>query len=210
MQILKRRSDIAVTLVIDLYQRIKIHHEQMKPFYFNRLPHLAPLGGCFFVTYCTHDSIPMRQFIFRDKRPFMDEFVECDVVHDKNATGINITQSGIVDIIINSIRESDNILYELLYFCIMPNHVHLIFYTGNMDSPKPLGLIMKAIKGSSSRKINLFLNRTGTFWQKASYDRLVRDEKEVNYIADYILNNPVKAGLVKEWEDWPYTYAKIP
>ncbi|MEP7323902.1 MAG: transposase, partial [Saprospiraceae bacterium] len=120
----------------------------------------------------------------------MDEFVEYDLMHDKISTGINITQSGLVDIIINSIKEPDNILYELLYFCIMPNHVHLMFYTGNIDNPKPLGLIMKAIKGSSSRKINLFLNKTGTFWQKASYDRLVRDEKELNYIADYILNNP--------------------
>ncbi len=77
-----------------------------------------------------------------------------------------------------------------------------------MTNPKSLGLIMKNIKGRSSREINLLLSRSGTFWQKASYDRLVRDEKELSAIGDYILENPVKAGLTDRWENWPYTYVK--
>jgi len=90
----------------------------------------------------------------------------------------------------------------------MPNHIHLVIYLGNMEKPKPLGLILKNIKGRSSREINLLLNQSGTFWQKASYDRLVRDEKELSNIGDYIRENPVKAGLVNSWEDWPYSYVK--
>jgi len=35
---------------------------------------------------------------------------------------------------------------------------------------------------------------------------MIRDEKELGNIGDYILENPVKAGLICNWEDWPYTY----
>lgn len=120
----------------------------------------------------------------------------------------DLTQPEVAEIILVSIQEHDGVLYELLYCCLMPNHVHLVFFTGNIANPKTLGYIMKIIKGSTSRKINIYLNRSGTFWQKASYDRLVRDEEELNNIANYVMNNPVKARLVKESEEWPYLYVK--
>jgi len=41
---------------------------------------------------------------------------------------------------------------------------------------------------------------------KASFDRLVRDEKELYYVIRYVLMNPVNAGLVENWRDWKYTY----
>lgn len=122
--------------------------------------------------------------------------------------GINLAQPSIAGIIINVLQDYDQRLFDLLYYCIMPNHVHVVIYLGSMTNPKSLGLIMKNIKGRSSREINLFLGRSGTFWQKASYDRLVRDEKELNNIGDYILENPVKAGLIDSWENWPYSYVK--
>jgi REP element-mobilizing transposase RayT len=86
----------------------------------------------------------------------------------------------------------------------MPNHVHLVFrlLPGNSGISK----IMKGIKGTSARKSNLFLNKTGKFWQDESYDRLVRNEKELFFIIRYILMNPVKADLVNKWTDWENTF----
>jgi REP element-mobilizing transposase RayT len=46
----------------------------------------------------------------------------------------------------------------------------------------------------------------GTFWQHESYDHVIRNEKEFERIVTYIIENPVKAGLVEEWQQWPYTY----
>jgi REP element-mobilizing transposase RayT len=43
-------------------------------------------------------------------------------------------------------------------------------------------------------------------WQSESYDHIVRDEDEFYRIINYIINNPVKAGLVENWQDWPHTY----
>jgi REP element-mobilizing transposase RayT len=65
---------------------------------------------------------------------------------------------------------------------------------------------LRLLKGRTARACNLELNRNGSFWQHESYDHLVRDEQEMERTILYILNNPVKAGLVKEWKDWPFTY----
>ena len=56
---------------------------------------------------------------------------------------------------------------------------------------------------------NRALERSGKFWQKESFDHYVRDKKEFWRILNYILNNPVKAGLVEKWEDYPFTYLKM-
>ena len=66
--------------------------------------------------------------------------------------------------------------------------------------------ILRLIKGSTAREANKILNRRGAFWQHESYDRVVRDEKELNRIIWYTINNPVKAGLVKNAEDWKWSY----
>ncbi len=67
---------------------------------------------------------------------------------------------------------------------------------------------MKRIKGPTAIYANRLLNRSGRFWQKESYDRCVRDEREYKNVVAYILENPVKARLVKTWDEYPFTYMK--
>lgn len=94
----------------------------------------------------------------------------------------------------------------------MPNHVHAVFkplekLRGDCYS---LTEILHALKRNSAKQANLALGRTGPFWQDESYDHFARDEAELDRIVKYVLNNPVKAGLVSEWKDWPGTYSKFP
>ena len=49
---------------------------------------------------------------------------------------------------------------------------------------------------------------SGAFWQHESYDHVVRDEQELIRIVRYILNNPVKAGLVANWQDYPFLFVE--
>jgi len=100
----------------------------------------------------------------------------------------------------------------------MSNHAHIVFRpvlnertirelkgTARLefesDAP-PLSAIMQSLKGYTARKANILLNRTGNFWQDESYDHEARDEEELDRIVKYVLNNPVKAGLVENWRDW--------
>ncbi|MEK6622535.1 MAG: hypothetical protein AABZ13_08625 [Planctomycetota bacterium] len=46
-----------------------------------------------------------------------------------------------------------------------------------------------------------------TFWQRESYDHLVRDEEDFIKACYYTLNNPVKAGLCMKAEEWPLSSA---
>jgi putative transposase len=65
---------------------------------------------------------------------------------------------------------------------------------------------MQLIKGNTAFYANKLLKRTGQFWQKDSYDHYVRNEREFWNIVRYILQNPVKAKLVDNWEEFPFTF----
>lgn len=119
----------------------------------------------------------------------------------------------IAQIVANKIREYDGIYYRLFTYCIMSNHIHLLFDTSiqlttEIITPdcKPLSKIMQYIKGASAYQANQILQRQGRFWQPESYDHLVRDEREFCNIVRYIANNPIKAGLKTHWYDWDFTY----
>ena len=85
----------------------------------------------------------------------------------------------------------------------MPNHVHLV--VALPDNAPPLAKTLQLLKGYSSFQINKLLGLSGAFWQAESYDHVVRPG-ELNRIINYVLENPVKAGLVDEWQKWPYSY----
>jgi len=126
----------------------------------------------------------------------------------------------IVKVVAEAIRLHDKKEYDLLAYCIMPNHAHLVFtircdYVSSVraearatstTSRYIMTDILRLIKGATAREANKILNRTGTFWQHESYDHVVRDEKELNRIIWYTINNPVKAGLVKNAKNWKWSY----
>lgn len=90
-------------------------------------------------------------------------------------------------------------------FCIMPNHVHWVFQLYERDENQKLVYlqdILYSVKRFSANAINELENRRGTLWQKESFDTTIRDEKHLYYAIEYTLNNPVSAGLVKDWRDW--------
>ena len=87
--------------------------------------------------------------------------------------------------------------YDLGAWCIMPNHVHLLL------SPKDgyeLSDILHSIKRHSAAEANKALGRSGEFWQKESYDHILRDSDDYWNQRSYILRNPKSAKLV----DWAF------
>ena len=76
-------------------------------------------------------------------------------------------------------------------------------------SDLPLNKIMQSLKRHTARRANCFLGREGAFWQDESYDRVIRNNDEYIRTVNYVLENPVKAGLVLKWEDWRWMYCKF-
>ena len=71
-----------------------------------------------------------------------------------------------------------------------------------------LSAIMQSLKGYTAFEANSLLGRRRQFWHHESYDHVVRNEQELQRIRRYVLQNPVKAGLVAHWEEWPWSYCK--
>ncbi|MFC0016767.1 REP-associated tyrosine transposase [Roseibacillus persicicus] len=102
----------------------------------------------------------------------------------------------------DSFLEGHETRYRLIAWCIMPNHAHVLIKQGEECK---LGDIVRRWKGSSSRKINLALKREGSLWGKDYFDRVIRDDEHFWNAVSYIHRNPVRAGLVTEAADWPYS-----
>lgn len=65
---------------------------------------------------------------------------------------------------------------------------------------------MQSIKRFTALEINKIKMQTGSIWQPESYDHIISREDELYNTIHYVINNPVKAGLVDNWEDWKFTF----
>ena len=71
-----------------------------------------------------------------------------------------------------------------------------------------LAEIMAAIKGASAHKVNKMLSRKGSPWQSESFDHVLRSSENLDAKVEYLLENPVRAGLVVRWTDYPWLWKK--
>lgn len=85
-------------------------------------------------------------------------------------------------------------------FCFMPDHIHLL---SEATRVKSLITIIQELKGLWT-KIGWEHGFQGTVFQKSFFDHFLRKDEDVRTVVHYILNNPVRAGLVKRWEEYPY------
>jgi REP element-mobilizing transposase RayT len=93
----------------------------------------------------------------------------------------------------------------------MPDHVHLIFTPLiNYEAMEVYSLakIMDAIKGASAHKINKMLRRGGRVWQVESFDHVLRSSESLDAKIQYVLENPVRKSLAKEWTEYRWLWKK--
>jgi putative transposase len=107
------------------------------------------------------------------------------------------------EIVINYIyRAKERMIDFLLAFAVMPEHLHLLIIPKNEFT---ISQIMLFIKKGSSRVIHIKENTNGHLWAKRFFDRGIRSEQELIGTIEYIHNNPIKSGLVKEAKKYPYS-----
>jgi REP element-mobilizing transposase RayT len=198
---------------------------RFQEFYRRRLPHIQVAGATYFVTFRLKNSLPkdILQVLGREaeriKKSPKDKidieryhwFEKLDKYLDQGFCGeAFLNKAQIATLVTEAIHYRDGKVYDLVAFCIMPNHVHLIFTPlekekGNFYS---LPEILHSLKGHTARQSNFVLGRSGSFWQDESYDHIIREEAELERTIKSVLYNPVKAGLVREQKDWKWSYCK--
>ena len=171
-----------------------------------RLPHFYETERPVFLTWRLDGSLP-------PNRPFPaaalnsgQAFAALDRLLDEASSGpFYLRQPRVADMIVEAIHYNANALghYILHAFVVMPNHVHLLV-TASVALPK----LTKSLKGITAKRANAMLALTGRhFWQEESYDHLVRDGREFEKIRNYIEQNPVRAGLVREASEYQWSSA---
>jgi len=148
-------------------------------FYRRQLPHLQRDDKPHFITFSTY------------KRWFLPEQVR--------------------SIVLESCLHDNGKMFDLQVAVVMSDHVHMIF-TPSVDTQAmqvcSLAQIMDAIKGASAHKVNKTLGRKGRVWQAESFDHVLRSSESLDAKIRYVLENPVRRGLVQACSDYPWLWAK--
>ncbi|MBM4275962.1 MAG: hypothetical protein FJ134_16105, partial [Deltaproteobacteria bacterium] len=147
-----------------------------KDYYRRNLPHFQAEGRPVFVTFRTHKHFVLPETV--------RSLVLRHCLHDH---GTKLWMHGAV---------------------VMPDHIHLLFTPLQDLEGKQYSLaeIMSGIKGASAHSVNKALKRKGHVWQDESFDRVVRSEESTQSKAEYICQNPVRKGLVKEENEYPWLW----
>jgi len=95
--------------------------------------------------------------------------------------------------------------FELLAWCIMPNHVHALIQIWDW----PLARVLQNWKSLSALKANRILGRGGPFWQREYWDTFMRTEKQERSAIHYVETNPVKPRLCRVASEWPFSSARF-
>jgi putative transposase len=90
---------------------------------------------------------------------------------------------------------------KLYAYTFMPDHIHLII---SVQGDKSIIDFVKRFKGNSTQKSHQF-GLEGRIFQNRFHDHFIRKEDGLNKTIMYVLNNPVRKGLVDNWEDFPYS-----
>jgi len=177
----------------------------------NRLPHWQQEGAVYFVTFRLADAVPenlrtqweseRESWLRANPLPWSAE-VECEY-HRRFSGAVErwldaghgscvLRRHDCSSVVADALRHFDGDRVSQIAWVVMPNHVHALFV---LNSQWTLEKILLSWKGFTARKINPTLKRTGHFWQRDYFDRLVRDAKHLANCVRYIRRNPEKAGL---------------
>jgi len=85
-------------------------------------------------------------------------------------------------------------------YCFMPDHLHIIL-TGCSESSD---LWKTMVRYKQKTGYWMSSNRSGVRWQKGFYDHVIRADESLQKQIRYLLDNPVRKGIVRSWDEYPY------
>jgi putative transposase len=167
------------------------------------LPHFDAPEVVQTVVFRLTDSLPRHLIDARRQTP--KTALAVDVALDRGAGACWLKEPKLAALTEQALLHFDGKRYFLLAWCIMPNHVHAML---EMRREHRLGDQVRSWKTYTARRANEHLARKGPFWSADYFDRFVRDQQHYENAINYIEYNPVKAGLARSAELWPWSSAR--
>ena len=173
------------------------------------LPHFDAPGTRQMINYRLQDAMPAsrrqeweKYLTIEDER---ERITKLESYLDAGHGECHLRRSEVAALVLENLLHFDGQRYRLLAWVVMPNHVHVLIET----LQTPLAEILHGWKSFTAKAANRLLGRESEFWQREYFDRYIRDEEHFGKAVRYIENNPVKAGLVKAPEEWPFGSARF-
>ncbi len=176
-----------------------------------RLPHWEKEEGLYFITFHLADSLPrkvleklterqrvlltakrMGAHLLPDQETLIEEFSprKLEAYFDRGIGSCALRDARVAELVADALRLWHGKRYRLIAWCVMPNHVHVIFRLMAGERLAGRAAELEIVHGWEWRSI---LGRTGAFWQREYYDRLIRGEGELDRAVRYVTNNPESA-----------------
>ncbi|HHH28767.1 MAG TPA: DUF1156 domain-containing protein, partial [Polyangiaceae bacterium] len=176
------------------------------------LPHFEAGEVAQSITFRLHGSIPRAKIeAWQAELKHLDDTARQVELHARieealahNSEANWLSDSRISKVVEDAFHYFDGTRYRLHAWVVMPNHVHVLvtpLYGNSLSS------IVHSWKSYTAKQANDLLGRTGSFWAKDYFDRMIRDERHFNAVLAYIHNNPVKARLCETPEAWRWSSA---
>ena len=173
------------------------------------LPHRDEPGLTQFVTFHLADSFPASLRSEWEVMLAVEDDVErhrqLEKYLDKGRGECYLHRKDVARLVEDSLLFRHQTDYELLAWVLMPNHVHVMFTTGET----PMSTIVENWKKFTAHEANKLLRRQGKFWADDYWDTYMRDGEHTLKTRRYIANNPVKAHLVRKPEKWAWSSSRF-
>jgi len=149
----------------------------------------------------------------REKRTKLEEYL------DRGIGECHLRDPRIAKIAEDAMLHFHNERYELLAWCVMPNHVHVLAHVWQTPLWKMLQSWKRFVATESERRsptrrvsendTNAPARRAALQWQREYWDTFMRDEAQEKTAVRYVENNPVKAKLCDVKEQWLFSSARF-
>lgn len=172
------------------------------------LPHRDAPGLTQLVTFRLVDSLPLALRAEWEHLLHLDDPVqrqaELEAYLDCGRGSCVLRTPEIADIVEAALLFFHSQRYELRAWVIMPNHVHVLFNTGTV----PMSDVIASWKKHAAARANRLLGRRGPFWEADYWDTYMRDTAHELRTRQYVENNPISAGLVRDPIEWRWSSAR--
>ena len=182
------------------------------------LPHHEIFGSTYFITIRLADTLPqnviaeIKQEIQALKKSGKDEArlknlqsKKIQEYLDKGTGECWLGKDEIAEIVGEAITHHEGSRYDSHAWCIMPNHVHVLFKVGSASMSEIVG----GWKKHTARLANRLLGQSGAFWAEDYFDTYMRGVEHERKTVRYIESNPAKAKLVLDPKEWPWSSVRF-
>ena len=109
-----------------------------------------------------------------------------------------IVAAAAVEVLVEHAGKTGAVIYG---YCVMPDHLHLVLGpSATCDIITFVGQCKNLAQRAAWRH-----GVNGACWQVSFWDHFLRAEEQIEQVVEYVLSNPVRRGLARDWRDYPFS-----